>query len=467
MNQQTRIAVLGAGPSGLAQLRAFQTLRDQGKEIPEIVCYEKQEDWGGMWRYNWETCTDRNGEPVHGSMYRFLWINAPKEALEFGDYTFDDHFKEPIPSYVPRAVLKEYVISRVEKNNVRQYIRFNHAVRWVEYNEETEKFTVSVMDHNQNKLITEEFDYVVCATGHFSTPNIPRFDGLSMSSGRVLHSHEFRDAREFKGQDVLIIGSSYSAEDIGTQCYKYGAKSITFSYRTNPIGHDWPEGFTEVPLLERMDDDVAHFKDGTKKKIDSVILCTGFKFNFPFLHDNVRLVAKESIYPENLYKGVCLIDNPKMFYVGMQNQYYTFNMFDTQAWTVRDMIMGTQKLPSKEEMRKDSQKWIDRLEKLSTDHEFIDYQASYIEELLKDTDYPDFHVHEQGLILKSWQEDKKEDIMGFRNKSYSSTITGTLASALPKPWMEIMDDSYRGFMAQEFVEAKEDALTGEPVECEK
>lgn len=115
MNQQTRIAVLGAGPSGLAQLRAFQTLRDQGKEIPEIVCYEKQEDWGGMWRYNWETCTDRNGEPVHGSMYRFLWINAPKEALEFGDYTFDEHFKEPIPSYVPRAVLKEYVISRVEK----------------------------------------------------------------------------------------------------------------------------------------------------------------------------------------------------------------------------------------------------------------------------------------------------------------------------------------------------------------
>lgn len=463
MNKRTRVAVLGAGPSGLAQLRAFQTLRDQGQSIPEIVCFEKQADWGGMWRYNWETCTDRNGEPVHGSMYRFLWINAPKEALEFGDYTFDDHFKEPIPSYVPRAVLKDYVTSRVEKNNVRQYIRFNHAVRWVEYDSITEMFTVSVMDHDTDTLITEEFDYVVCATGHFSTPHIPRFDGLSMSSGRVLHSHEFRDAREFKDQDILIIGSSYSAEDIGTQCYKYGAKSITFSYRTNPIGHDWPEGFSEVPLLVKMDEDIAHFQDGTTKKIDAVILCTGFKFNFPFLHDDVRLKACESIYPENLYKGVCFINNPKMLYVGMQDQYYTFNMFDTQAWFVRDIIMGKQTLPAKAEMRADSEKWIDDLAKQSTSEELIDYQAAYIQDILKETDYPDFNVYEQGLILKSWQEDKKEDIMGFRNKSYCSTITGTLASVLPKPWLEIMDDSYKSFMDQEFVEAKEDALTGEPV----
>lgn len=463
MTHQTRIAVLGAGPSGLAQLRAFQTLRDSGQEIPEIVCYEKQADWGGMWRYNWETCTDRNGEPVHGSMYRFLWINAPKEALEFGDYTFDEHFKEPLPSYLPRAVLKDYVTSRVEKNNIRQYIRFNHAVRWVEYNSKTEKFIVSVMDHENNKLITEEFDYVVCATGHFSTPNIPQFDGLSMSSGRVLHSHEFRDAREFKDQNVLIIGSSYSAEDIGTQCFKYGANSITFSYRTNPIGHNWPTGFSEVPLLTKMDENIAHFKDGTTKEIDAVILCTGFKFNFPFLHDNVRLISNESIYPENLYKGVCFIDNPKMFYVGMQNQYYTFNMFDTQAWYVRDIIMGKQGLPSKAEMRMDSEAWVEKLAQQSTSADFIDYQASYIQDILKETDYPDFNVYEQGLILKSWQEDKKEDIMNFRNKSYSSTITGTLATALPKPWLEIMDDSYKSFMSQEFIEAEEDALTGEPV----
>lgn len=455
---QTRIAILGAGPSGLAQLRAFQTLRDQGHEIPEVVCFEKQEDWGGMWRYSWETCTDNNGEPIHGSMYRFLWINAPKEALEFGDYTFDDHFKEPIPSYVPRAVLKDYITSRVEKNNIRQYIRFNHAIRWVEYHEDREIFTVSVMDHNKGELITEEFDYVVCATGHFSTPNLPEVEGLNEFPGRILHSHEFRDAREFKDQDILIIGSSYSAEDIGTQCFKYGAKSITFSYRTSPIGHDWPAGFEERPLVTKVVGTTAHFKDGSTKEFDTIMFCTGFKFNFTFLHDDVRLKAKSSIYPADLYKGIFLIDNPKMMYVGMQDQYYTFNMFDTQAWYARDVIMNKIQLPSPEKMREDSIHWMEKLAACSTDHEYIDYQASYIQDILQATDYPDFNVYEQGLILKSWQSDKQEDIMGFRNKSYSSTITGTLASCLPKPWIEIMDDSYRGFMKQEFVPATEDAL---------
>ena len=29
-----------------------------------------------------------------------------------------------------------------------------------------------------------------------------------------------------------------------------------------------------------------------------------------------------------------------MFYLGMQDQWYTFNMFDAQAWYVRDIILG-------------------------------------------------------------------------------------------------------------------------------
>lgn len=48
-----RIGIIGAGPSGLAQIRAFEALQDQGHEMPEIVCFEKQSNWGGMWNYSW------------------------------------------------------------------------------------------------------------------------------------------------------------------------------------------------------------------------------------------------------------------------------------------------------------------------------------------------------------------------------------------------------------------------------
>ena len=98
-----RVAIIGAGPCGLAQLRAFASAQAQGGEIPELVCYEKQSDWGGLWNYTWRTGLDEHGEPVHGSMYRYLWSNGPKECLEFADYTFDEHFGRPIASYPPRA----------------------------------------------------------------------------------------------------------------------------------------------------------------------------------------------------------------------------------------------------------------------------------------------------------------------------------------------------------------------------
>src|SRR5699024_2307305 len=84
-----RVAITGAGPSGKAQLRALEATRKKGAEIPEIVCYEKRGDWGGQWKFSGRSGTDKYGEPVHSSMYRNLWSNAPKEALEFAEYTFD------------------------------------------------------------------------------------------------------------------------------------------------------------------------------------------------------------------------------------------------------------------------------------------------------------------------------------------------------------------------------------------
>lgn len=49
----TRVAIIGAGPSGMAQLRAFQSAQSKGIDIPELVCFEKQSDWGGQWNYTW------------------------------------------------------------------------------------------------------------------------------------------------------------------------------------------------------------------------------------------------------------------------------------------------------------------------------------------------------------------------------------------------------------------------------
>ncbi|MEP1200792.1 NAD(P)-binding domain-containing protein [Tateyamaria sp.] len=439
-----RIAIIGAGPSGLAQLRAFHSAKQNGEDIPEVVCFEKQSDWGGLWNYTWRTGVDQYGEPVHGSMYRYLWSNGPKEGLEFADYSFEEHFGKQIASYPPRAVLFDYIQGRVEKAGVRDWIRFETAVRRVEF--EDGKFSVTVKDLPADNEYTEVFDHVICASGHFSTPNVPEFPGFESFKGRVLHAHDFRDALEFKDQDILIVGTSYSAEDIGSQCWKYGAKSITVSHRTAAMGYDWPDNWSEVPLLTHVDGKTAHFKDGTSRDVDAIILCTGYQHHFPFMAEELRLKTANRLATADLYKGVAWVHNPALFYLGMQDQWFTFNMFDAQAWWVRDAIMGKIAMPSKAEMDADVADRVAREDAGEDDYDAIWYQGDYIKELIAETDYPSFDVEGACQAFKAWKGHKKKGIMTFRDNCYASVMTGSMAPIHHTPWVDALDDSLEVYL---------------------
>jgi len=442
-----RVAVIGAGPSGLAVLRAFNSAQSKGAEIPEVVCFEKQENWGGLWNYTWRTGLDEYGEPVHGSMYRYLWSNGPKECLEFADYTFEEHFGKPIASYPPREVLWDYIKGRVEKTAARDWCRFRTPVREVIYSDGSGKFTIIAHDLVKDHVYSEEFDYVINATGHFSTPQVPYFEGFEAFNGRVLHAHDFRDALEFKGKDVMVIGRSYSAEDIGSQCWKYGAKSITVCYRTKPIGFKWPDNWEEKPLLQRVQKNTCYFKDGTSKDIDAIILCTGYLHYYPYLPDSLRLRSENRLWPNGLYKGVVWEQNPKFFYVGAQDQFYTFNMFDVQAWYARDVILGRIELPSRKEMEKHSAVWRAREEKLEDAEQQIYYQGDYVKDLIDETDYPTFDIDGVNKTFVEWEHHKVEDIMRFRDNSYRSLMTGTMSPKHHTTWIEAMDDSLESYLA--------------------
>ena len=381
-------------------------------------------------------------------MYRYLWSNGPKECLEFADYTFDEHFGRPIASYPPREVLWDYIKGRVEKAGVRPWVRFRTPVRNVAYSDKTGRFTVIAHDLRTGNSTTEEFDHVVVATGHFSTPNIPEFPGFKGFNGRILHSHDFRDAMEFNGKDILVIGTSYSAEDVGSQCYKYGAKSITSSYRSRPMGFKWPANWEEKPLLQRVENRTGYFKDGTSKEIDAIILCTGYLHYFPFLPDSLRLKTENRMWPLNLYRGVVWEDNPKLHYIGMQDQFYTFNMFDAQAWYSRDVIQGRIALPSLAKMRANSAEWRAREEKLENAEHAIWFQGDYTKELLELTDYPKFDVETVNKTFMEWEHHKAENIMGFRDNAYRSIMTGKMSPVHHTPWLTAMDDSMASYLGK-------------------
>ena len=309
-------------------------------------------------------------------------------------------------------------------------------------------FEVSYRDKKNDAISKDLFDYVIVSTGHFSVPFIPEYPGMKSFPGRIMHSHDFRDAEEFRDKNVVVLGSSYSAEDVALQCHKYGAKSVTIGYRHNPMGFKWPKGMKEVYHLDRLEGNKAIFKDGHEQEADAVILCTGYLHNFPFISEDLKLKTTNRLYPPKLYKGVVWQNNHKLMYLGMQDQFHTFNMFDCQAWFARDVIMGKIKIPEDSDIDKDINKWVSMEEKLENPEQMIDFQTEYTKELHSLSDYPKIDFELIRKHFKEWEHHKVENIMTYRNKSFSSPVTGSLGPLHHTPWETAMDDSLKAFLDQ-------------------
>jgi len=442
-----RVAIIGCGPSGIAALVAFNHAEEKGENIPEVVCFEKQDEVGGLWNYSWHTGTDKYGEHCHNSMYRYLWSNGPKEVLEMGDYTFAEHVGKPISSYPPRVVLRDYVLGRAKKNNIQRFVRCSTIVRHAE--EKGEQFVVTSQNLKTKEGKREVFDYLIVASGHFSVPFLPSpgYPGIDDFKGRVMHAHDFRDAVGFQGQKMLLIGNSYSAEDIALQCNKYGVKDVTLSYRSKPTGFKWPKGIREIPQLVKFEDGLFHFADGSTDRFDVVMFCTGYQHHFPFLADEITLTdAKNLLHVDGLYKGVILNKNPRVMYIAMQDQYYTFTMFDAQACYARDYILGKFKIKDEKERTAEIKLWGDRFKATTSGHEQIDYQRDYVADLFKYCEYPAHNHEKRAELLHRWKDDRQRDITTYRDQSYTSVMTGDVAPLPAVPFLQNMDDTLEGYI---------------------
>jgi trimethylamine monooxygenase len=214
------------------------------------------------------------------------------------------------------------------------------------------------------------------------------------------------------------------------------------------MGFAWPEGFEERPLLTHVQGRTAFFKDGSSRDVDAIVLCTGYLHHFPFLAEDLRLKTNNRLYPLGLYKGVFWQANPKLIYLGMQDQYFTFNMFDAQAWYARDVVLGRIALPDAAERERDIKAWRAREEAVENPFMGIDFQADYMLDLLKHTDYPAMNVRQMADLFKEWEHHKAEGIVTYRDRGYPSTLTGTMAPAHHTKWMEALDDSLEAFLNQ-------------------
>ena len=108
----------------------------------------------------------------------------------------------------------------------------------------------------------------------------------------------------------------------------------------------------------------------------------------------------------------------------MQDQYYTFNMFDAQAWFARDYMLGRINLPELKLRTDDINLWKAQELATETGEDHVDFQTDYIKDILSYTDYPFLNLDKVAEMFKSWLKDKEENILNYRDKIYTSVVDG-------------------------------------------
>ena len=100
-----------------------------------------------------------------------------------------------------------------------------------------------------------------------------------------------------------------------------------------------------------MTSDAAILKNGERVEADTLVLCTGYRYSFPFLSDECRpAILHEGQTVDALYLHLVNARFPSMSIIGIPKKVCNFPLFDRQVRFILATLDGTVRLPSTDEM---------------------------------------------------------------------------------------------------------------------
>lgn len=113
------------------------------------------------------------------------------------EYPGHSYPKNTLP-YPPQADVLNYIHSYVDRFNLKKLIKFRHQIIRI-LPIENEKWEIVVKDLANNDFKTLIYDVVFICNGNYSSPRIPDLPGTDEFKGKIIHSHDYRDAEAFRG----------------------------------------------------------------------------------------------------------------------------------------------------------------------------------------------------------------------------------------------------------------------------
>jgi cation diffusion facilitator CzcD-associated flavoprotein CzcO len=192
------VLIAGAGPAGLA------AAAELGRRGISALVLERGESVATSWR----------------GRYDRLRLNTSRWTSNL------PHARYPRAAglFPSRDDVIGYLVEYAARNSIE--IRYGAIVERVDREDHHWKLTTSVEE------LTAA--HVIIATGHQHTPFIPAWPGREQFRGRVLHSAEYRNPREFHGADVLVAGPGCSGMEIAYDLAEGGASRVRLAIRTQP-----------------------------------------------------------------------------------------------------------------------------------------------------------------------------------------------------------------------------------------
>ncbi|KAL8999143.1 MAG: hypothetical protein Q9169_001922 [Polycauliona sp. 2 TL-2023] len=373
------VAIIGAGPSGLATAQAKALKLDRyllaERVFSKVVIYEQRNRVGGVWNYTPIPRT-RNSVGKHPAnkaldvvtanlprlntpMYEGLESNLPHMLMQFSDTPFP----EGTQLFATRDGVMDYLQGYAK--DVDHLIEFQHTVIDIVHNGYHHNHQWQMTVRNKiNETKVEAFDAVVAANGHCDWPLMPHVEGLdewTEAFPRSLHhSVSYKNAGPFENKRVLLVGGGPSGAEIGNQisakCKHPLLRSQTTKspYHTDePYVRDYPGLVALIP-----EERAARFADGSiERDIDDVVLCTGYTYQFPFLESIQPDIKREGVAKLPLYQHIFHMHYPTLAFIETPEMIVPFPLAECQAAVVARVWSGRLQLPCQHYM----QRWQDRV----------------------------------------------------------------------------------------------------------
>ncbi len=403
-HKRRRVAVVGAGPSGLA---AAKSLQEEGLEP---VVFEQADGAGGQW----------HAPLAHSGVWPGMRANTSKTLDAFSDFTPS----ESVPMFPRFEELRDYLRSYAKAFDLNQSIRLQTPVRRIE------------RDDGRWRVVTgdeggERFDGIVVASGRFNRPRQPVIEGLDHFAGEVVHSFHYRGRDPFRGKRVVVLGNSVSGTEIASDLAIDDSIRVTAALRkpryviprvSRGVPSDWrfftrfsaylPMAFapeTVADSLKRKVLDVSGhpsqygapaphenilvaqitlcqnwlayvaegrircrpaivairgrtvvFADGREEEADAIITATGYNLSLPFLPEDVRRTLNADSTGLDLYVHTFHPDLPGLAFIG---QYILVGPYmpcvELQARWIAMVWSGARELPPRDRMERGIEAWRD------------------------------------------------------------------------------------------------------------